>query len=170
LTQRDNRPLLNSLRGLRDLGNSVLVVEHDEEAILAADHVIDIGPAAGVHGGHIIAGGTPDDGMANPRSLPGQYLPGTLMVPVPERRAPNSMRMLRVVRARGNNLKDITVEIPLGLFTAVTGVSGGGKSTLLVDTLYRAVARRLHGAAEGPAPHDAIEGLEHIDKIIDIDQ
>jgi excinuclease ABC subunit A len=170
LHQRDNARLLETLKRLRDLGNTVIVVEHDEEAILTADHVIDIGPAAGVHGGQIIAEGTPDDVMANPRSLTGQYLTGARMVPVPERRAPNAMRMLRVVRARGNNLKDITVEIPLGLFTCVTGVSGGGKSTLLVDTLYRAVARRLHGAAEGPAPHDAIEGLEHIDKIIDIDQ
>jgi len=170
LHQRDNARLLETLKRLRDLGNTVIVVEHDEEAILTADHVIDIGPAAGRHGGEIIAEGTPDDIMANPRSLTGQYLTGEKMIPVPERRAPNTLRTLKVVRARGNNLKDITAEIPLGLFTCVTGVSGGGKSTLLVDTLYRAVARRLHGASEAPAPHDAIEGLEHIDKIIDIDQ
>src|SRR5262245_3803738 len=170
LHQRDNARLLETLKRLRDLGNTVIVVEHDEEAILAADHVIDIGPAAGVHGGQIIAEGTPDDVMANPRSLTGQYLTGERLIPVPERRAPNTLRMLKVVNARGNNLKDITAEIPLGLFNCVTGVSGGGKSTLLVDTLYRAVARRLHGASEAPAPHDTIEGLEHIDKIIDIDQ
>jgi excinuclease ABC subunit A len=170
LHQRDNARLLETLKRLRDLGNTVIVVEHDEEAILAADHVIDIGPAAGRHGGEIIAEGTPDDIMASPRSLTGKYLTGELMIPVPERGSPNRLRTLKVVRARGNNLKDITAEIPLGLFTCVTGVSGGGKSTLLVDTLYRAVARRLHGASEAPAPHDTIEGLEHIDKIIDIDQ
>src|SRR5215216_2610531 len=170
LHQRDNARLLETLKRLRDLGNTVIVVEHDEEAILTADHVIDIGPAAGIHGGEIIAEGTPDDIMANPRSLTGQYLTGVLMIPVPERRSPNTLRMLKVVNARGNNLKNITAEIPLGLFTCVTGVSGGGKSTLLVDTLYRAVARRLHGSSEAPAPHDTIEGLEHIDKIIDIDQ
>ena len=170
LHQRDNARLLETLKRLRDLGNTVIVVEHDEDAILTADHVIDIGPAAGRHGGEIIAEGAPADIMANPRSLTGQYLTGAKMIPVPERRAPNKLRTLKVVRARGNNLKDITAEIPLGLFTCVTGVSGGGKSTLLVDTLYRAVARRLHGASEAPAPHDTIEGLEHIDKIIDIDQ
>jgi excinuclease ABC subunit A len=170
LHQRDNARLLETLKRLRDLGNTVIVVEHDEEAILAADHVIDIGPAAGVHGGEIIAEGTPADIMASPRSLTGQYLTGERLIPVPERRAPNTLRLLKVVNARGNNLKGITAEIPLGLFTCVTGVSGGGKSTLLVDTLYRAVARRLHGASEAPAPHDTIEGLEHIDKIIDIDQ
>ncbi|MFL5103180.1 MAG: excinuclease ABC subunit UvrA [Xanthobacteraceae bacterium] len=170
LHQRDNARLLETLKRLRDLGNTVIVVEHDEEAILTADHVVDIGPAAGIHGGEIIAEGTPDDIMANPRSLTGQYLTGALMIPVPERRTPNTLRMLKVVNARGNNLKNITAEIPLGLFTCVTGVSGGGKSTLLVDTLYRAVARRLHGSSEAPAPHDTIEGLEHIDKIIDIDQ
>src|SRR5262247_4014041 len=170
LHQRDNARLLETLKRLRDLGNTVIVVEHDEDAILTADHVIDIGPAAGRHGGEITAEGAPADIMANPRSLTGQYLTGAKMIPVPERRAPNKLRTLKVVRARGNNLKDITAEIPLGLFTCVTGVSGGGKSTLLVDTLYRAVARRLHGASEAPAPHDTIEGLEHIDKIIDIDQ
>ena len=170
LHQRDNARLLETLKRLRDLGNTVIVVEHDEEAILTADYVIDIGPGAGIHGGEVIAEGTPDDIMANPRSLTGKYLSGEMIIPVPERQAPNKLRMLRVVNARGNNLKNITAEIPLGLFTCVTGVSGGGKSTLLVDTLYRAVARRLNGASEAPAPHDTIEGLEHIDKIIDIDQ
>ncbi|MCZ7656713.1 MAG: excinuclease ABC subunit UvrA [Xanthobacteraceae bacterium] len=170
LHQRDNARLLETLKRLRDLGNTVIVVEHDEDAIRTADHVLDIGPGAGIHGGEIIAAGTVDDLVRNPRSLTGKYLSGELMVPVPERRAPNPRRMLRVVNARGNNLKNVTAEVPLGLFTCVTGVSGGGKSTLLVDTLYRAVARRLNNASEGPAPHDRIEGLEHLDKVIDIDQ
>ena len=170
LHQRDNARLLETLRRLRDLGNTVIVVEHDEDAIRAADHVVDVGPGAGVHGGHIVAEGTPDDIMANPASLTGQYLNGVREIAIPERRPPNAHRLLKVVGARGNNLKNITAEIPLGLFTAVTGVSGGGKSTLLVDTLYKALARRLNGANEAPAPHDRIEGIEHLDKIIDIDQ
>ena len=171
LHQRDNARLLVSLKGLRDLGNSVLVVEHDEEAILAADHVIDLGPRAGVHGGEIIAEGTPADIMAAPRSLTGQYLKGEREVEVPEQRRPISKKsMLRVVGARGNNLKSITGEIPVGVFTCVTGVSGGGKSTFTIETLYKAAARRLNNASDAPAPYDHIEGLEHIDKIIDIDQ
>jgi excinuclease ABC subunit A len=170
LHQRDNARLLETLKRLRDLGNTVIVVEHDEDAIRIADHVLDIGPGAGVHGGHIIAQGTPDDIMNSPDSLTGKYLTGEEFIEVPERRAINPRRTLKVINARGNNLKNVTAEIPLGLFTAVTGVSGGGKSTLLVDTLYKAVARRLNGASEGPAPHDRLEGLEHIDKIIDIDQ
>ncbi|MBX6427284.1 MAG: excinuclease ABC subunit UvrA, partial [Variibacter sp.] len=170
LHQRDNARLLETLKRLRDLGNTVIVVEHDEDAIRAADHVVDIGPGAGVHGGEVVAQGTPADIMANPRSLTGKYLTGELGIPVPERRPPQPRRMLRVVGARGHNLKNVTAEIPLGLFTCITGVSGSGKSTLLVDTLYKAVARKLNGAAESPAPHDRIEGLEHIDKIIDIDQ
>jgi excinuclease ABC subunit A len=170
LHQRDNARLLVTLRRLRDLGNTVIVVEHDEDAIRTADHVLDIGPGAGVHGGHIIAQGTPDDIMAAPASLTGQYLTGERFIEMHERRPINPRRTLKVINARGNNLKNVTAEIPLGLFTAVTGVSGGGKSTLLVDTLYKAVARRLNGASEGPAPHDRLEGLEHIDKIIDIDQ
>ena len=132
--------------------------------------VLDIGPGAGVHGGHIIAQGTPDDIMNHPNSITGKYLTGEMFIETPERRPINPRRTLKVINARGNNLKNVTAEIPLGLFTAVTGVSGGGKSTLLVDTLYKAVARRLNGAEEGPAPHDRLEGLEHIDKIIDIDQ
>ncbi|QJP12714.1 excinuclease ABC subunit UvrA [Starkeya sp. ORNL1] len=170
LHQRDNERLLGTLRRLRDLGNTVIVVEHDEDAVLAADYVVDVGPGAGVHGGQIVAQGTPADILAHPDSLTGKYLTGEMSVPVPKRRKPNTKRMLKVIGARGNNLKDVSAEIPLGLFTAVTGVSGGGKSTLLVDTLYKAVARRLNGASDPPAPHDRIEGLEHLDKVIDIDQ
>jgi len=170
LHQRDNARLLETLKRLRDLGNTVIVVEHDEDAIHTADHVVDVGPGAGIHGGKIVAQGTPQDIMDCAASLTGQYLTGARFVPVPERRPRNPRRTLKVVNARGNNLKNVTAEIPLGLFTCVTGVSGGGKSTLLVDTLYKAVARRLNGASEAPAPHDTISGLEHIDKIIDIDQ
>jgi excinuclease ABC subunit A len=170
LHQRDNARLLETLKRLRDLGNTVIVVEHDEDAIRTADHVIDIGPGAGIHGGHIVAQGTVDDLIAAPGSYTGKYLAGELVVPVPERRRRNPARVLRLINARGNNLKSITAEIPLGLFTCVTGVSGGGKSTLLVDTLYKTIARRLNGASEAPAPHDRIEGLEHLDKVIDIDQ
>ncbi|WGD31258.1 excinuclease ABC subunit UvrA [Ancylobacter sp. WKF20] len=170
LHQRDNERLLGTLRRLRDLGNTVIVVEHDEDAILAADYVVDVGPGAGVHGGRIVAQGTPQEILANPNSLTGKYLTGALTVPVPKRRKPDRKRLLRVVNARANNLKNVTAEIPLGLFTAVTGVSGGGKSTLLVDTLYKAVARRLNGASEPPLAHDGLEGLEHLDKVIDIDQ
>ena len=170
LHQRDNARLLDTLRRLRDLGNTVIVVEHDEDAIRAADYVVDVGPGAGVHGGSIVAQGTPADIMANPNSLTGEYLNGVREIAVPERRPKNPHRVLRVVGARGNNLKNITADIPLGLFTCVTGVSGGGKSTLLVDTLYKALARRLNGASEAPARFDRIEGLEHLDKVIDIDQ
>jgi len=170
LHQRDNARLLDTLKRLRDLGNTVIVVEHDEDAILHADHVVDVGPGAGVHGGHIVAQGTPRDIMRNPTSLTGQYLTGAKFIAVPERRPPNHRRTIKVVNARGNNLKNVSAEIPLGLFTCVTGVSGGGKSTLLIDTLYKAIARKLNNASDAPAPHDRIEGLEHIDKIIDIDQ
>lgn len=170
LHQRDNERLLGTLKHLRDLGNTVIVVEHDEDAILAADHVVDVGPGAGIHGGQIVAQGTPAEILANPKSLTGRYLTGELSVGVPARRKPNPKRMLKLTGARGNNLKDVTAEIPLGLFTCITGVSGGGKSTLLIDTLYKAVARRLNGASEAPAPFDRLEGLEHLDKVIDIDQ
>jgi len=170
LHQRDNARLLDTLKRLRDLGNTVIVVEHDEDAIRLADHVLDIGPGAGMHGGHIVAQGTPADIMRNPNSLTGKYLTGELSVEIPERRPPNHRRTIKVINARGNNLKNVSAEIPLGLFTCVTGVSGGGKSTLLIDTLYKAIARKLNNASEGAAPHDRIEGLEHIDKIIDIDQ
>ncbi|MFZ1949553.1 MAG: excinuclease ABC subunit UvrA [Pseudolabrys sp.] len=170
LHQRDNARLLETLKRLRDLGNTVIVVEHDEDAIRTADHVLDIGPGAGIHGGEIVAEGQVEDLIEAPRSWTGKYLSGELSVPIPDRKPRNPRRVLKVVNARGNNLKNITAEIPLGLFTCVTGVSGGGKSTLLVDTLYSAVARKLNGASLAPAPHDRIEGLEHIDKIIDIDQ
>ena len=170
LHQRDNARLLETLRRLRDLGNTVIVVEHDEDAIRTADYVVDVGPGAGVHGGHIVAQGLPADVMANPNSLTGQYLSGTREIAVTERRPKNPQRVLRLLGARGNNLKNVTTEIPLGLFTCVTGVSGGGKSTLLIDTLYKALARRLNGASEAPARFDRIEGLEHLDKVIDIDQ
>jgi excinuclease ABC subunit A len=170
LHQRDNARLLETLKRLRDLGNTVIVVEHDEDAIRAADHVLDIGPGAGIHGGHIVAEGKIDDLIAAPQSWTGKYLSGELVVPIPERRPRNPSRTLKIIGARGNNLKNITAEIPLGLFTCVTGVSGGGKSTLLVDTLYKALARRLNNASEAPAPYDRIEGVEHLDKIIDIDQ
>src|ERR1700680_4776170 len=170
LHQRDNARLLETLKRLRDLGNTVIVVEHDEDAIRLADHVLDIGPGAGMHGGHIVAQGTPADIMNNPDSLTGKYLTGELSVAIPERKPPNHRRTIKVINARGNNLKNVSAEIPLGLFTCVTGVSGGGKSTLLIDTLYKAIARKLNNASEGAAPHDRIEGLEHIDKIIDIDQ
>jgi excinuclease ABC subunit A len=170
LHQRDNTRLLNSLKGLRDLGNSVLVVEHDEEAILTADHVIDMGPAAGVHGGHVVAEGTPADIMAEPKSITGQYLTGAREIEIPEKRRKLGKKTLKIVGARGNNLKSVTGEIPVGVFTCITGVSGGGKSTFTIETLYKAAARRLNNASDAPAPHDKIEGLENFDKVIDIDQ
>ncbi len=171
LHQRDNARLLDTLRRLRNLGNTVIVVEHDEDAIWAADYVVDVGPGAGVHGGEIVAKGTPQDVAANPNSLTGHYLSGERTVTIPaKRRAPAPGKALKIVGARGNNLKNVTVEAPLGLFTCVTGVSGGGKSTLVIDTLYKAAARHLNGASDPPAPHERIEGLEAIDKVIDIDQ
>ena len=171
LHQRDNARLLETLTRLRDLGNTVIIVEHDEDAILAADHVVDIGPGAGVHGGEIIAEGTPAKIKSAKKSLTGQYLSGIKSIPVPPRRREAYLgRHLRVVEASGNNLKNVTTDIPLGTFTCVTGVSGGGKSTLLLDTLYKATARKLHNARDLPSPHKAIEGLEHLDKVIDIDQ
>ncbi|POR54315.1 excinuclease ABC subunit A [Bosea psychrotolerans] len=171
LHQRDNERLLGTLRRLRDLGNTVIVVEHDEDAILTADYVVDVGPGAGIHGGEIVAKGTPQDILDNPDSLTGRYLTGELSVAVPDkRRKATKGRSLKIVGARGNNLKDVTVEIPLGLFTCITGVSGGGKSTLVIDTLYKAVARKLNGSIEHPAPHERIEGMELLDKVIDIDQ
>ncbi|WP_390867619.1 excinuclease ABC subunit UvrA [Prosthecodimorpha staleyi] len=171
LHQRDNARLLDTLKHLRDIGNTVIVVEHDEDAILAADYVVDVGPGAGIHGGKIIAEGTPAEILADPASLTGQYLSGTREIPLPvKRRKIDKVRRLRVVGARGNNLKSVSADIPLGTLTCVTGVSGGGKSTLLIDTLFRAVARKLNGSKENPAPHDRVEGLEFLDKVIDIDQ
>jgi excinuclease ABC subunit A len=171
LHQRDNARLLDSLKGLRDLGNTVIVVEHDDEAILAADYVIDIGPGAGIHGGHIVADGTPDDIMKNPDSLTGKYLCGIEKIAIPaKRRKAHFNHWLKIVGASGNNLKDISAEIPLGTFTCVTGVSGGGKSTLTIETLFKAASRKLNGSNEHPAPFEKIEGLEYLDKVIDIDQ
>jgi excinuclease ABC subunit A len=171
LHQRDNERLLITLRRLRDLGNTVLVVEHDEDAIRTADHLVDIGPAAGAGGGRVIAQGTPAEVEAHPDSVTGAYLSGRRSIAVPEqRRKPDKDRMLRVVGATGNNLHDLSASVPLGTFTCVTGVSGGGKSTFTVETLYKAAARRLMGAGTVPAPHERLEGLEHLDKIIDIDQ
>jgi excinuclease ABC subunit A len=171
LHQRDNQRLLSSLQGLRDLGNTVIVVEHDDEAIRTADYVIDMGPGAGVHGGEIVAEGLPGEIMRNPASLTGQYLSGARQIPLPDkRRKAVHNRWLKLVGATGNNLKNVTAEIPLGTFVCVTGVSGGGKSTLTIETLYKAVARRLNSSRDVPAPHEKMLGLEFLDKVIDIDQ
>ncbi|EKN01189.1 MULTISPECIES: excinuclease ABC subunit UvrA [unclassified Acidocella] len=170
LHQRDNERLLGTLERLKRLGNTVLVVEHDEDAIRAADHLVDMGPEAGVKGGHVVAQGTPAEVAANPKSVTGDYLSGRRSIPVPPRRPVQKNRTIKLVGARGNNLKDVTATFPLGLFTCVTGVSGGGKSTLVIDTLYKALSRRLMGSGEVPAPFEKIEGMEQLDKIIDIDQ
>ena len=171
LHQRDNRRLLDTLENLRDLGNTVIVVEHDEEAIETADHVIDMGPGAGIHGGLIVAQGTSEEVAANPASLTGQYLSGRKSIRVPtERLLPEPERWLRLRGAQGNNLKNVDLEIPVALMTCVTGLSGSGKSTLVNDTLYRIAARRLNGAHTEPSPYDKIEGLEHFDKVVAIDQ
>jgi excinuclease ABC subunit A len=207
LHQRDNDRLIGTLKHLRDIGNSVLVVEHDEDMIRAADHVIDMGPGAGIHGGRVMAQGTFSEVQANPNSLTGQYLAGTLKIAVPTHRTPwlptvargplviknprfapsaagvkraareathqltqGDLQCLRVINASGHNLKNVSVEFPVGLLTCVTGVSGSGKSTLVNDTLYAAVARTLYRAHEEPAPHEAIEGIEHFDKVINVDQ
>ncbi|MEX2482871.1 MAG: excinuclease ABC subunit UvrA [Gammaproteobacteria bacterium] len=171
LHQRDNQRLLNTLVHLRDLGNTVIVVEHDEEAILAADHVVDMGPGAGVHGGRVVVSGTPQKVAACSESLTGQYLSGRRVIAVPPlRTAPDPKRQLHIRGARGNNLRGVDVALPLGLMTCVTGVSGSGKSTLVNDTLYGCAARELNGAALTPAAHDEIVGLEQFDKVVDIDQ
>jgi len=171
LHQRDNDRLLETLKQLRDLGNSVIVVEHDEEAILSADFVVDMGPGAGEHGGEVVAQGTPAEIMRAGNSLTGEYLSGKRAIPLPRRRArPDKSKWITVKGARGNNLKAIDVAVPAGLFTCVTGVSGSGKSTLVTDTLYAAVARELYGSAAEPAAHDAIEGLDLFDKVVNVDQ
>ena len=171
LHQRDNDRLLRTLIYLRDLGNTVIVVEHDHDAILAADHVVDMGPGAGVHGGQVVAQGTPAEIAAHPESLTGQYLSGRRSIAIPRpRRQPDGDHWIRIKGASGHNLKHLTAEIPVGLFTCVTGVSGSGKSTLINDTLHVAAARYLHGAAAEPAPHERIEGLNQFDHVIDIDQ
>jgi excinuclease ABC subunit A len=171
LHQRDNGRLLDTLRHLRDLGNTVIVVEHDEEAINSADHVLDMGPGAGEHGGRVVAEGTPSEIRGNAASLTGQYLSGALEIAVPKsRRRYDKTRIFRLRGARGNNLKDIELVLPVGLFVCVTGVSGSGKSTLINDTLYNAVARELYGSVHEPAPHDSIKGMEFFDKAISVDQ
>jgi excinuclease ABC subunit A len=208
LHQRDNDRLISTLKHLRDIGNSVLVVEHDEDMIRAADHVIDMGPGAGVHGGRVMAQGTFAEICAQPQSLTGQYLSGAMCIPVPARRTPwlptvqtaawkaknpatytpspagerraarearhratqGDLQALRVIGASGHNLKNVTVEFPVGLLTCVTGVSGSGKSTLVNDTLYAAAAQTIHRAQEEPAAHEAIDGIEHFDKVINVDQ
>ena len=171
LHQRDNQRLLNTLFRLRDLGNTVIVVEHDEDAIRSAQHIVDIGPGAGVHGGRIIAQGTLDDIINNEDSLTGQYLSGKVGIALPESLTPvDNSKLITLRNAHGNNLKNIDITIPVGLFTCVTGVSGSGKSTLINDTLYRHAARLINRAGLIPAPCDAIEGLEHFDKVVDIDQ
>ena len=171
LHQRDNQRLLDTLLHLRNIGNTVIVVEHDEEAINASDHVVDLGPGAGVHGGRIVAQGTPAEIRENPQSLTGQYLSGRRRIELPASRTkPNLKKHITIRNARGNNLKGIDASIPVGLMTCITGVSGSGKSTLINDTLFKAVADTLHRTSHGPAPHDEIEGLEHIDRVIDISQ
>ncbi|SEL36261.1 excinuclease ABC subunit A [Roseivivax marinus] len=170
LHQRDNDRLLGTLKNLRDQGNTVIVVEHDEEAIREADYVFDIGPGAGVHGGKVVSHGTPGEVAADENSLTGQYLAGTREIAVPTKRRKGYKKKLKVVNATGNNLKGVTAEFPLGKFVCVTGVSGGGKSTLTIETLYKTAATRLNGARETPAPCETIKGFEHLDKVIDIDQ
>ncbi len=171
LHQRDNQRLLGTLVHLRDIGNTVIIVEHDEEAILAADHVVDLGPGAGVHGGKIVAAGTPEEVKNNPQSLTGQYLSGKRKIAVPDKRTTfDPERVIEIVGARGNNLQSVSAKIPLGLMTCVTGVSGSGKSTLVNDTLYKAVADELNRSNRNPAPHDKITGLDQIDRVIDISQ
>ncbi|HVM71790.1 MAG TPA: excinuclease ABC subunit UvrA [Anaerolineales bacterium] len=170
LHPRDNDRLLATLKGLRDIGNTVLVVEHDDDTIRTADWVVDLGPGAGEHGGRIIAEGTPEQIIAHPKSLTGAYLSGRKHIPVPKQRRPGSGKLLTVVGARANNLKDITVAIPLGMFVCITGVSGSGKSSLMSDVLYNALAAKLNGAHTLPGEHTRIDGIEHLDKIVNIDQ
>jgi excinuclease ABC subunit A len=170
LHQRDNDRLLTTLKNLRDQGNTVIVVEHDEEAIRAADYVFDMGPGAGVHGGQVVSHGTPDQIMADPGSITGDYLSGRREIAVPATRRKGNKKAVTVVKASGNNLHDVTVDFPLGQFVCVTGVSGGGKSTLTIETLYKNAAVKLNGARETPAPCETIKGFEHLDKVIDIDQ
>lgn len=175
LHQRDNNRLLDTLKHLRDIGNTVLVVEHDEDAIRIADYLIDMGPGAGVHGGQVVAAGTPDQVFKNKQSVTAQYMTGKKFIPIPAERRKGKMQgkkaqVLKVVNARGNNLKNVTVDIPLGTFTCITGVSGSGKSTLTIDTLYKAASKKLMKSHEHPSAHDRIEGFEYLDKVIDIDQ
>jgi excinuclease ABC subunit A len=170
LHQRDNDRLLGTLKNLRDQGNTVIVVEHDEEAIREADYVFDIGPGAGVHGGRVVSHGTPEHVASDPESLTGQYLTGVRKIDIPKKRRKGKKKSIKVVKATGNNLQNVTVDFPLGKFVCVTGVSGGGKSTLTIETLFKTASMRLNGARQTPAPCETIKGLEHLDKVIDIDQ
>ena len=170
LHQRDNGRLLTTLKNLRDQGNTVIVVEHDEEAIREADYVFDIGPGAGVHGGDVVAKGTTAQIIKNKKSITGDYLAGRREIAVPAERRPGKGKSIEVVKATGNNLKKVTAEFPLGKFVCVSGVSGGGKSTLTIETLFKTASMRLNGARQTPAPCETIKGLEHLDKVIDIDQ
>jgi excinuclease ABC subunit A len=171
LHQRDNDRLLETLKRLRDLGNSVIVVEHDEDAINAADHVVDMGPGAGVHGGQVVAQGTPEEIKRASQSLTGQYLSGKKQIPVPKKRGKVDLKkILRIAGASGNNLKNVTLDLPVGAFVCVTGVSGSGKSTLINDTLYKTVSQHIYASSDEPAPFEAIEGLQHFDKVINVDQ
>ena len=170
LHQKDNNKLLDTLKRLRDLGNTLIVVEHDEDTIRAADYVVDIGPGAGIHGGEILCAGTVDEIMACEKSLTGQYLSGKKKITIPKKRRKGNGKKLIVRGAAQNNLKNITVEIPLGMFVCVTGVSGSGKSSLVNEIIYRKLASELNGAHTTAGKHDRIEGIEYLDKIIDIDQ
>ena len=171
LHQRDNDRLIATLKHLRDIGNTVIVVEHDEDAIRTADFIVDMGPGAGVHGGNVVASGSPEEILQSGQSLTAKYLNGTLSIDVPSKRVkPDKERQLVIRGASGNNLKNVTLELPVGLLTCVTGVSGSGKSTLINDTLYAAVSHHLYGSQTEPAPYEAIEGLEHFDKVISVNQ
>jgi excinuclease ABC subunit A len=170
LHPRDNARLIQTLEGMRDLGNTVLIVEHDEATLRAADWIIDLGPGAGESGGYVVAEGTVDQIIRNKKSITGQFLAGKLRIDTPEQRRPGNGNILTVIGAHENNLKDLTVKIPLGVFVCITGVSGSGKSSLMVEVLHKALARILHGARSLPGAHDRLEGVEHIDKVINIDQ
>ncbi len=170
LHQRDNDRLINTLKAMRDLGNTLIVVEHDEDTMMAADYLIDIGPGAGDHGGFVTAAGKPEELMQDANSLTGQYLSGKKFIPVPSTRKEPDGRMLHIHKASENNLKNVDVDIPLGLFVAVTGVSGSGKSTLINEILYKTIAHEMNRAKEKPGAHKGITGLDQIDKVIDIDQ
>ncbi|HZY06806.1 MAG TPA: excinuclease ABC subunit UvrA, partial [Ilumatobacteraceae bacterium] len=171
LHQRDNNRLIATLERLRDLGNTVLVVEHDEQMMRSSDWLVDMGPGAGEHGGQVVAQGTPDEIRHAAHSLTGQYLAGRRQIPIPAKRHPvDPERMLTITGASGNNLRDVTLQLPVGLFVCVTGVSGSGKSTLINDTLYHAVSRHLYDSSDEPAPFHTIEGLDHFDKVISVDQ
>jgi excinuclease ABC subunit A len=170
LHQRDNARLIQTLEKMRDLGNTLIVVEHDEDTMLASDYIIDIGPGAGIHGGRVVSAGTPQEVMQDPSSLTGQYLSGKRFIPLPHRRREPNGKWITVKNARENNLKNVTVSVPLGVFTCVTGVSGSGKSTLVNEILHKALAKELHNAKQKPGEHDGIDGIEHLEKVIDIDQ